>query len=79
MLIPHQLLLFFEVSYDLLQRLFEDLDLALKDLNLFPLVFAARPVLILGPLVQRDISLEVLVERREGCDFSFVVIYGVPL
>ena len=48
MLIPDEFLLFFEVFYDLPEGLFQDLDLALEDLNLLLLDFASLVILING-------------------------------
>ena len=63
MLIAYEFLLFFEVSNDLLQRLLQDLDFALVYLNLLALVLTTRLILVLRALVERNVTLQVLVQR----------------
>lgn len=79
MLELQQLFLLFEVVHDLLQRFLQDNDLLLQDFDLLLLHHASRFVLVLGFLLEHQVSLLVLRDVVQLCLLSLVVVESVPL
>ena len=79
MLIPDQLLLLLEVRDDLGQTLLQDLYLLLVGIDLPCLHLSPLCILLLGALLDGEVSLEVLVDVLLLVDCSLVIVDLVTL
>ena len=79
MLIPDQFLLLLEVRDDLGQTLLQDLYLLLVGIDLPCLHLSPLCILLLGALLDGEVSLEVLVDVLLLVDCSLVIVDLVTL
>lgn len=79
MLAPNHIFLFLKIAHYLLQRLLKNPDLSFVVIDLLSLMILPPLVLLLGPLIDIDVSLQIHIDVSQLLDILLVEVNVAPL